>query len=74
MFIAALFIITRTWKPPKCPSTEEWIKMWYIIQWTNTAICKDMGGPRGHLTECIKPERGKQMPYNITYLWNLEKW
>ena len=31
MFIAALFTITRTWKPPKCPSTEEWIKkIWYI--------------------------------------------
>ena len=31
MFTAALFTIARTWKPPKCPSTEEWIKkMWYI--------------------------------------------
>ena len=31
MFIAALFVIARTWKQPKCPSTEEWIrKMWYI--------------------------------------------
>ena len=29
MFIAALFTIARTWKQPKCPSTEEWIKMWY---------------------------------------------
>jgi len=26
MFIAALFTIGRTWKQPKCPSTEEWIK------------------------------------------------
>ena len=30
MFIAVLFIIARTWKQPKCPSTDEWIKMWYI--------------------------------------------
>ena len=31
MFIAALFTIYRTWKQPKCPSTDEWIKkMWYI--------------------------------------------
>ena len=31
MFIEALFTIARTWKQPKCPSTEEWIKkMWYI--------------------------------------------
>jgi hypothetical protein len=31
MFIAALFIITRNWEQPRCPSTEEWIqKMWFI--------------------------------------------
>ena len=30
MFIAALFTIAKTWKQPKCPSTDEWIKkMWY---------------------------------------------
>ena len=30
MFTAALFTIARTWKQPKCPSTEVWIKkMWY---------------------------------------------
>ena len=31
VFIAALFTIARSWKQPKCPSTDEWIKkMWYI--------------------------------------------
>ena len=31
MFIAALFTIAKTWKQPKCPPTDEWIKkMWYI--------------------------------------------
>ena len=31
MFIAALFITARSWKEPRCPSTEEWIqKRWYI--------------------------------------------
>ena len=31
MFIAALFAIAKTWKQPKCPMTDEWIKkMWYI--------------------------------------------
>ena len=31
MFTAALFTLTRTWKQPKCPSTDEWIKkMWHI--------------------------------------------
>ena len=31
MFIAALFIIARTWKQPRCPSADEWKrKLWYI--------------------------------------------
>ena len=31
MFIAALYAIAKTWKQPKCPPTEAWIKkMWYI--------------------------------------------
>ena len=31
MFIAALVIIARTWKQPRCPSAEDWIrKLWYI--------------------------------------------
>ena len=31
LFIAALFTIVRTWKQPRCPLTDEWIKkLWYI--------------------------------------------
>ena len=31
MFIADLFTIARSWKQPKCPSTDKWVKkMWYI--------------------------------------------
>ena len=31
VFIAALFTIAKTWKQPRCPSTDEWIKkLWYI--------------------------------------------
>ena len=30
-FIVALFTIARRWKQPSCLSTDEWIKMWYII-------------------------------------------
>ena len=30
MFTAALFTIAKAWKQPKCPSTDEWIKMCYI--------------------------------------------
>jgi hypothetical protein len=32
LFIAALFIIARSWKEPRCPLTEEWTqKIWYIF-------------------------------------------
>ena len=31
VFIAVLFTIAKTWKEPKCPSTDEWMrKMWYM--------------------------------------------
>ena len=30
MFIAALFTVARTWKQPRCPSTDEWLELWYI--------------------------------------------
>ena len=30
VFTAALVTIARTWKQPRCPSTDEWIKLWYI--------------------------------------------
>ena len=31
LFTVALFTIARTWKQPRCPSTDEWIKkLWYI--------------------------------------------
>ena len=35
MFIAALCTVAKTWKPPKCPLTNEWIKkIWYIYIYT----------------------------------------
>ena len=42
MFIAALFILARTWKQPRCPSADEWIrKLWYIytIECYSTQWC-----------------------------------
>ena len=41
MFIAALFTIAKTWKQPKCPSTDEWIKkIWYIYTMEYDAAIK----------------------------------
>ena len=55
MFIAALFTIARTWKQPKCPSTDEWImKMWHIysmeyysaIKRNEIELCSEVVGLR----------------------------
>ena len=45
MFTAALFTILKTWKQPNCPSTEDWIKMWYIctIEYYSVIIRNEIG-------------------------------
>ena len=46
MFIAALFTIARSWKQPKCSSTDEWIKkMWYIytVEYYSAIKWNDIG-------------------------------
>ena len=61
MFIATLFTIAKTWKQPKCTSTDEQIKkMWYIYTMEyysaikkeqNNAICSKMNGTRDSHTK-----------------------
>ena len=61
MFIAALFTIAKTWKQPKCPSTDEWLrKMWYFIyngillshkKEQNNATCSNMDATRDDYTQ-----------------------
>ena len=61
IFTAALLTIARSWKQPKCPSTDECIKkMWYIYtvecystikKERNCVICRDVDGPRDCHTE-----------------------
>ena len=41
LFLAALFAIARTWKQPRCPSTDEWIKkLWYIYTMDYYSVIK----------------------------------
>ena len=49
MFFAALFTIARTWKQPKCPSTDEWIKKtWHICTMEYySAMKRNEGFPGG---------------------------
>ena len=69
VFIAALFTIARTWKQPKCSSTDEWIKkMWYMYtveyypaikkEWNN-AFCSNVDGPRDYHTKWSKSDKDK---------------
>ena len=60
MFIAALLIIAKTWKQPKCPSTDERInKMWYMyvmeyysaIKRQANAICSNIDGSKDSPTK-----------------------
>ena len=58
MFIAALFTIARTWKQPRCPSTDEWIKkLWYngiLLCYKKECICVSPNGvdePSAYYTE-----------------------
>ena len=40
VFLAALFIIARTWKQPRCPSADEWIMCGTYTQWSITQPLK----------------------------------
>ena len=83
MFIAALFMIARSWKQPKCPSTDEWIKkMWYIytMEYYSAIKRNEIGSfvetwmdiETVIQSEVSQKEKNK---YRIlTYMWNLEKW
>ena len=80
MFIAALFTIAKTWKQPKCPLTDEWIKkMQYIYTMEDySAIKKNEIMPfaatwlEPEIIILSKSERERQIPYDITYMWNLK--
>ena len=81
VFIAALFTIAKTWKQPKCPSTEEWIKkMWYIYTMEYYSAIKkneimpfaptwvDLEGIM--LSEITQTEKDKY--FMLSHMWNLK--
>ena len=81
MFIAALFTITRTWKHPRCPLADVWIKK---MRYKNTmeyySAVKKNGlesvlvrwmNLESVMQREVKSERGEHIN---SYLWNLGKW
>ena len=84
MFIAALFIIARTWKQPRCPSADEWIrKLWYRYTMEyDSAIKKNtfesvlMRGMKLEpiiQSEVSQKEKHQPIQYTNAYIWNLER-
>ena len=75
MFIAALVTIAKTWKQPKCPLTDDWIrKMWY--RYTTdyySAIKKNKMRPFAAtwmeletlIPSEVKSQRERQIPYDV---------
>ena len=51
--------------------TDQGILLSHEMGWSN-AICSNMDGPRGYHTKWRKSEREGQIPYSITYMWNLK--
>ena len=84
MFIAALFTIARTWKQPRCPSADEWLrKLWYIYTMQYYSAIKKNAfesvlirwmklEPIIHSE--VKSKRNTPIQYTNTYIWNLERW
>ena len=75
MFTASLFTIAKTWKQPKCPWTDEWIKkilhneilLSYKKEWNN-AISSNTDGPRDYHTKWSKSERERQISWYHLYV------
>ena len=85
MFIAPLFIIARTWKQPRCPSADEWIrKLWYIYTLEyysaikknsfESVLMKWMKLEPTVQSEVSQKDKERPIQYTNAYIWNLEKW
>ena len=83
MFITALFIIARTWKQPRCPSAEEWIrKLCYIYTMEYYSSIKKITLEPVQkrwmklkpIIQCEVSQKEKTIQYINTYIWNLERW
>ena len=83
MFIAALFTIARTWKQPRCPLADEWLrKLWYIYTMEyylaieknafESVLMRWMKlGPI--IQSEVRSERKTPIQCTRAYIWNLER-
>ena len=72
MFIAALFTKAKTWKQSKCPSTDKQIKeMQHELSHKKNEIMP-FAATQIDLEITIASSSEREMPYDITYMWNLK--
>ena len=81
MFIAAVLTIAGTWKQPRCPSTDEWIKkLWYIYTMEYYSAIKKNTFESvlmrwTKLERIIQSEVSQKEKYKYdTYICNLKRW
>ena len=78
MFITALFITARTWKQPRCPSADKWIRqLWYLYTMkyysaieknTFESVLYEVDETGAYYTEGNKPERKTPIQYTNAYI------
>ena len=81
-FTAALFTTAKTWKEPKCPWRDEWIKMWFMhTMGCCSAVKKEDTTPFAATWMDLEiiilreiSQRESQIPYDITYMWTKKRW
>ena len=81
MFIAALHTIAKVWKQPKCPKNGWTDKedVVYTYKWNTTQPHKRIkychlqqhGWMGGHYAKWNKPDKERQILYDVIYMWNL---
>ena len=79
MFIAAQFTVAKCWKQLKCPLVNESKNCGTFTQWNTMHRKKEetptlhysMDGTGEHYANWSKPGGERQIPYDLTYKWNL---
>ena len=79
MFLAAMSTIAKLWKEPRCPSKDEWIKMWFMYTMEYSSAIRNDKHPRFAstwmelesimLSEMSQSEKDKH--YMVSFIWGL---
>ena len=76
MFPAALLATAKLWKEPKCPWTDEWIKMWCMYTMDYHSMKKNKILPFAATwmePECIMLSKiSQRTTYDFTHMWNVK--